>query len=106
MCCRRRKIHKKCISAYLILGMLVLVGGCHRDVKREEGQTAKKIAILGKEEYVHADEGFLNGVEMALEEQTSSELQLVYYDDQGDYENRETIGTILQCFESTGGGAT
>lgn len=87
MCCRRRKIHKKCILTYLILGMLVLVGGCQRDVKREEGQTAKKIAILGKEEYVHADEGFLNGVEMALEEQTSSELQLVYYDDHGDYEN-------------------
>ncbi len=73
-----------------LLLLLLLLTGCSiagRSEKKQENTAEKRIAVLGREDYVYADENFVKGMEMALKEQSGSEqITWKHYDDQGDYD--------------------
>lgn len=79
--------HIVAISMMAIVVLLIGMTGCSRKKSSQVMAPSdhKVIAVLGKEDYVYADEGFINGMEMALED-GSSNISWEYYDDNGDYE--------------------
>jgi len=79
---------KNYILCFLFAIFPLICLGCSNinTARIQKEDSIKKIAVLGKEAYVYADESFLHGMELALKEENKEALQWQYYDDEGDYE--------------------
>lgn len=75
------------IAALSFLILLMGLTGCSGKKAAETVSQPRRqiIAVLGREDYVYADESFINGMNMALED-ASSAVSWKHYDDNGDYE--------------------
>lgn len=64
---------------------------------QEENQKEYKIVLLGKESYVYSDQGFIKGMELALEQVQAQGIALTFehVDDKGEYEQGVLVGGEL-----------
>ncbi len=70
----------------IVLLTLITLCGCTKSDRQEE-KVSYEIALLGKEDYVNADENFVRGIKMAFQDQSEKvDVSWKYYDDKGDYE--------------------
>lgn len=86
----------------LILALIALCG-CTQNGRHEE-KMSYEIALLGKEDYVYADENFVRGIEMAFEDRAEKiDVSWKHYDDKGDYETGLALAKRLAKDERVAG---
>lgn len=89
---KSRKINRLFLYNTIVVFFVFTLSACGIDKQINKGwngsdSTSKVIVIFGKKDYVYADESYMQGIKLALQQSAGNvKVKYKYYDDGGDYE--------------------